>query len=992
MITPRRTRLIRVPDLPAFQRAIAVVACDADSWRARDTAILVANRAAGGELRRALENRLLPGDSEGGTRAFVLPAILTRGDWYTAMHAAIADAPRWLSDLEREVLIGCAAREATRSGARPPFRLRAGLLVEILAFHDALTRLRRSIDAFERLVTEDLLPRVEIDRGAARMLDQTRFLVATFREYQRRVASSGGLDEHALRDRLLDGRASSPFRRLVVTVGDRAGDLDGLWPADFDLLTRVGGLEAIDVVATERALASGFADRLLDVLPGIEIEEMAATSGAADGSHSTILAPAGSNQGPFWRSRDREEELLGVARRIKRDRTEPLARTAIVFRRPLPYIYLAQTVLESSGLPYYALDALPLAAEPYASAVDLVFSFVTSGFGRTQAIALLSSPFFLFEAAGRAIGRSAAATLGRVMSEAALGGGVENFAQLAAGAIEEDALRRAGARADDGSPFRLAASAALEAAGELEPLTRPRPASVHLDVLSTFLSAHHRAPLPGDQTGERHLRSRGAILGAIDELRAAHLRYDDPTCSLRGVAARLERWMESQTFAPAQGRDGVRLVDAQAARYADVDEIHLVGLVDGEWPARPSRNVFYPPFLLGQLGWSRDADALQSARAAFDDLVHLARRVALSTFTLEDDAIVEPSLLLEDVERAGLPVHLVDDTVRSRICPDDALTEEPFRPDALQSSAARWAVLRSHRTEAGSPAFHGQASAAARPAYTVSAIEEYAKCPFRYFARHVLHLREETDDEEALLPRARGIFLHEVLQAFFDAWQQAGRGAITADDLADAKAMFAPIANEFLGRLPPGEREVARVRLLGSPFLPGAAEMVARLEAEQPIPVVERLLEFRLEGPCTFEVQGERREVTLGGVVDRIDLMADGTFRLFDYKLGRPPSPRYAVQLPVYAVHARQALDGHHGRSWSLRDASYVAFAGPDHVVSLASSRKGLVASVEEGQARLVDAVDGIARGEFPPRPADVHLCASCPYSAVCRKEYVGDK
>jgi hypothetical protein len=322
VITPRRTRLIRVPDLPAFQRAIAAVACDADPWRARDTAILVPNRAAGGELRRTLENRLLAGDAESGARAFVWPTILTRGDWYTAMHAAVADAPRWLSDLEREVLVGCAAREAARSGARPPFRLRAGLLVEILAFYDALTRLRRSIDAFERLVTEDLLPRVEIDRGASRMLDQTRFLVATFREYQRRVAGSGGLDEHALRDRLLDGRASSPFRRIVVTVGDRAGDADGLWPADFDLLTRVGGLEVVDVVSTERALASGLADRLLDVLPGIEIEEMAATSVAVDTPRSAILAPAGSDQRLYWRSRDREEELLGVARRVKRDRTE----------------------------------------------------------------------------------------------------------------------------------------------------------------------------------------------------------------------------------------------------------------------------------------------------------------------------------------------------------------------------------------------------------------------------------------------------------------------------------------------------------------------------------------------------------------------------------------------------------------------------------------------------------------------------------------------
>ena len=52
-----------------------------------------------------------------------------------------------------------AAREAQTHGATPPFKLRHGLIPSVLSFYDQLMRHRRSVDAFERVVTTDLLPR-----------------------------------------------------------------------------------------------------------------------------------------------------------------------------------------------------------------------------------------------------------------------------------------------------------------------------------------------------------------------------------------------------------------------------------------------------------------------------------------------------------------------------------------------------------------------------------------------------------------------------------------------------------------------------------------------------------------------------------------------------------------------------------------------------------------------------------------------------------------
>ena len=162
-----------------------------------------------------------------------------------------------------------AARHAVRADVIPPFRLRAGLGQSFLQFYDELRRQRRSVDAFERLTTEDLGPSADLDRGARRLLRQTHFLAATFRAYERRLVEAECLDEHGLRE-YLENSTVTCFERAIVTLPDHVASQAGLWPADYDLLSRLPGLRQIDIVATEHVLSSGFLERLLDRLPGIE--------------------------------------------------------------------------------------------------------------------------------------------------------------------------------------------------------------------------------------------------------------------------------------------------------------------------------------------------------------------------------------------------------------------------------------------------------------------------------------------------------------------------------------------------------------------------------------------------------------------------------------------------------------------------------------------------------------------------------------------------
>ena len=237
MITPRTTRLLRVPDLQAMHRTLAeCIRADASA----PAAIIVPTAGAAEALGRTLAIIARQrGWSEPATPAFEL---LTRDDFYLRLHARLRSAAPMLTAFEREVLLTRAASAASDSGTPAPFRLRPGLIVEMLAFYDELRRRDRTVADFDRLMTDSLQPSVEIDRGAERLFRQTQFLTAAFTRFEDLVASSGRLDEHALRRLLLAHDGSASYPRVVVSVADQPADPRGLWTADFDFLARLPGL------------------------------------------------------------------------------------------------------------------------------------------------------------------------------------------------------------------------------------------------------------------------------------------------------------------------------------------------------------------------------------------------------------------------------------------------------------------------------------------------------------------------------------------------------------------------------------------------------------------------------------------------------------------------------------------------------------------------------------------------------------------------------
>jgi RecB family exonuclease len=990
VITPRRTRLIRVRDPHEFRDAIVgfLAPRGAISPDTLPRLVIVPHVAAAAELRASCRRRGVPLDSPD------MPEFVSRDEFYDRLRDRLVDPPDRLSSYDRDAIAQAAAREAAEQARHAQLDLRPGLIAEMLRFYDQLRRQSQSVSRFEELLRSTLEREVDFDRGAERLLRQTQLLAAVFRGYERRLEETGACDEHALRDRLIADPAPRPVRGITVTVPDWIASPHGLHVADFGLLTRLPGLESVDVIATNRVLASGFHQRIHEWLPGLEEVTFQAEN---SGPQPTLVVSGGATEQAYCVSRDREEELIDIARRLKEDRRstaadEPvrLDRVAVVYKRPLPYLYLAREVFGGAGIPYQTSDRLPLAAEPFASALDLVFECVSSSFSRRALVALLRSPHFRFDWEGKGLSRADVSALDRVLSDARYLGGIDSLRFLADPACHDQA------RAAD-SALRVA----VALADRLAPFCEPAPLPIHVERLLSFLASHDlqrdlASPLDSPRPAPlapHERRAREAIVTTLAAVSAARNAHDRAAVEIDEFAAIIWRAIEAQTLPlePGGVERGLHLLDDHAAPYGDFDEVTIVGLIEGDWPDPPSRNIFYPAALLNALGWPSERDRRYAAEARFLDLVTSpTRRTRLSTITLEDDALVEPSGFLHDIPRAELQVVARDPQPGVRIMLEEALSLDPVEMTGLAPEARRWAELRLTRSPQEEHAFHGQTAALPTEGWPVSWLETYLACPFKFFAEHVLGLQEDPDDEEVMDPRRRGRFVHQVFEAFFRSWQASGRHEIEPANLAEARGLFERVVEEHLAPLSAAEAALERTRLMGSSVAAGLGDAVLRMELERPVGVVERRIEYPLRGAFRFLTEAGPRTIELRGKVDRLDLLADGTFRVVDYKLGWPPNTARALQLPVYSLCAEQRLDGYQGRHWQIGEAAYLAFQGPRRVVPLfqAASRERVL---RDAQDRLVSAVDAIARGEFPPRPDDVFRCETCAFSPVCRKDYVGD-
>ena len=179
-------------------------------------------------------------------------------------------------------------------------------------------------------------------------------------------------------------------------------------------------------------------------------------------------------------------------------------------------------------------------------------------------------------------------------------------------------------------------------------------------------------------------------------------------------------------------------------------------------------------------------------------------------------------------------------------------------------------------------------------AISPSALEKLAACPLAWFYRYGLSLYKPDDptwDPDTWLSSGeRGTFLHEIFESFATQFADRRHELLSASASEAMGAIMDANIAKWRSLVPPPrgvvvDREIAELRRAALSFLEMEREAFSNGDAR-----AWRFLEYAFgkPNPDGSYMLSDGSSLNVKGRVDRIDEIADGSFRVIDYKTGSP--------------------------------------------------------------------------------------------------------
>ncbi len=818
---------------------------------------------------------------------------------------------------------------------------REGLLVQaesIVTFSkltSALVPAVRTVpDELFALLVEDAVKRLDRAEFAAvaRLPGFHASLAATIKEFDAAGCSAARLA------RALPPDALAPFARAFSAVWN---EVDAAMSANQVLMRGAVLLAAARLV---RESPPALKTLWFDGFAVFSVPELELIHALGENADVTAILPSAQPREAAtsaFRADSPEREADEIARRILHQSAQgrPFRDIGIILRQPDFLAPLISATLERYGIPFRSYNSSPLAQHPVGQFFTALLDAMLSGWEHEQTVAAMRlSPR---SGASRSVDR-----LDIKMRDNLPNRGL-------------DSLRG----------MTNAGEAAARLLGEFGKLDswraiRRTPAQ-WVEQFRTLRSLFHPGTVPDALTPVQAEMYRSQNR-ALDRFDVAFQAAADPL--IRGQAparaiALSEFWLAVKAIlrlaplrTPDRRRNVVHLLSAYEARQWDLAVVFIPGLIEKEFPKQHPQNAFFPDEALRdlrrhgiRLRTAVDLDAEE--QALFDSACACATHALVLSYPVSglrgDQPLPSPFFI---AATTGLEIEIPENVRPFPIVNREA----SFHPVAIRHQELLPMLHQRH------------------PAFSPSALESYLQCPFQFFAKKTLKLREfPPRPEDRLDPLLLGTIVHEILKEWFP----------TRPDLAPLiESVFNRVCAEK--NIPFGfQIEVKR------------HELVKALGEFEPLHQWPRPISVETELDCAFTLDPD---IPISGRLDRVETYPDGIGVVVDYKYSRASNTKSKttddtkVQGPLYLL----ALE----KQFNLR-ASAMIYCSVKEEAKLFGW--GEVPGLNDKQARNLQpltrawrdgainevrrAVAEIRSGLIHARPATIEPCRYCDFRDACR-------
>lgn len=511
--------------------------------------------------------------------------------------------------------------------------------------------------------------------------------------------------------------------------------------------------------------------------------------------------------------------------------------------------------------------------------------------------------------------------------------------------------------------LRNALAALLQSVSANNILDQERPPSAWSDLVPHLLD---RAGWPGSRAADSlEFQALQRWQRLLDEL--ALLDFDGTQCSYSEFLRQLSAHAAEAIFAPESHDAPVQIMGPFESSGQQFDAIWFLGADDTAWPPHSHPHPLLPLSIQRQFGMPHHApeDDWNLAHAVTGRLLASAPRIVFSCAEHDNDAELRPSPLIASLFPQGAaPAPAAPAALLSEPQPTEPIPDEPCSiPWPREQHAGGADVLR-----------------------------RQSACPFQAFAAKRLAAQPLDSADRGLDPAEKGNILHEVLRLFFSE-MRTREELVTAIGTNRAASLLDKVIDAALSRY-------------ASPD-PWIQSCLAAEKRRLQTRLTEWLAYEAQRAPFTVEAcEKKLSDVRIGDLrlnlrADRIDVLADGSRLLVDYKTGdvspaswrsdRPDEP----QLPLYAAYGN--VENLSGVVFARIRPDKTCFDGrvrdaraqllPNLGSQSSMLRDPYTPAMREDWARaLAHLAEQFLAGDAAVDPRQPDVCRNCDFPALCRK------